>query len=51
VPQNWGTGPQEQICTVLWTLRPGRHRLAAIEGSRRPVSGPSIWITVAQGGY
>jgi hypothetical protein len=29
-PQNWGTGPQKQICTVLWTLRPGRHRLAAV---------------------
>jgi membrane carboxypeptidase/penicillin-binding protein PbpC len=51
VPQNWGTGPQEQICTVLWMLRPGRHRLAAIEGSHRPVSGPAIWITVAQAGY
>jgi membrane carboxypeptidase/penicillin-binding protein PbpC len=50
LPQNWGTGPQDLTCTVLWTLRPGRHQLAAIESSRRPVSGPAIWITVAQPG-
>jgi membrane peptidoglycan carboxypeptidase len=39
VPQDWGTGAQSLTCTVLWTLRPGRHRLEACDCGRMAADG------------
>jgi membrane peptidoglycan carboxypeptidase len=43
VPQNWGTGAQDLTCTVLWTLRPGRHQLAAVVEACDCAGTPRQW--------